>query len=200
MATHSSILARRIPGTGEPGGLPSMGSHRVGHDWSDLAVAVAVVDLWGRNTFGVSLVAQTIKNLPAMQKTWVWSLGREDLERGMATYSIIFAWRIPWTEKRGGLQSMGSQRVRHDWMTNTFTSFLNTCLWKRNRLGSDKPPSFPYEIKLPHLLMKSNVLCALSVSTYNCLNVGLDHICPGNSPSSFPLLHQWYCCVMASFP
>ena len=41
MATHSSILARRIPGTGEPGGLPSMGSHRVGHDWSDLAAAVA---------------------------------------------------------------------------------------------------------------------------------------------------------------
>ena len=41
MATHSSVLAWRIPGTGEPGGLPSMGSHRVGHDWSDLAAAVA---------------------------------------------------------------------------------------------------------------------------------------------------------------
>ena len=87
------------------------------------------------------------------------------------------------------LQRVG-QSLMQDIHTNTFTSFLNTCLWKRNRLGSDKPPSFPYEIKLPHLLMKSNVLCALSVSTYNCLNVGLDHICPGNSPSSFPLLHQ----------
>ena len=149
--------------------------------------------MWGRNRFGFSLVAQTIKNLSAMQETRVWSLDWEDpLERGMATYSIIFAWRTPWTEKHGGLQSMGSQRVRHDWMTNTITSLLNTCLWKRNRLGSDKPPSLPYEIKLPHFLMKSNVLCAFSVSTYNCLNVGLDHICPGNSPSSFPLLHQWY--------
>ena len=43
MATHSSVLAWRIPGTGEPGGLPSMGSHRVGHDWSDLAAAAAAV-------------------------------------------------------------------------------------------------------------------------------------------------------------
>ena len=45
MATHSSVLAWRIPGTGEPGGLPSMGSHRVGHDWSDLAVAAATVEV-----------------------------------------------------------------------------------------------------------------------------------------------------------
>ena len=45
MATHSSVLAWRIPGTGEPGGLPSMGSHRVGHDWSDLAAAAAVGNL-----------------------------------------------------------------------------------------------------------------------------------------------------------
>ena len=44
MATHSSVLAWRFPGTGEPGGLPSMGSHRVGHDWSDLAAAAAAVD------------------------------------------------------------------------------------------------------------------------------------------------------------
>ena len=47
MATHSSILAWRIPGMGEPGGLPSTGSHRVGHDWSDLAAAAAVLGLWG---------------------------------------------------------------------------------------------------------------------------------------------------------
>ena len=49
-----------------------------------------------------------VKNLPAMRETWVRSLGREDpLERGMATHSSILAWRIPWTEKPGGLQSMG---------------------------------------------------------------------------------------------
>ena len=62
-----------------------------------------------------SLVAQTVKNLPAMQATWVPSLGQEDsLEKGMATHSSILAWRIPWTEEPGGLQSRGSQRVRHD--------------------------------------------------------------------------------------
>ena len=56
-----------------------------------------------------------IKNLHAMQETWVRSLGWEDpLEKGMATHSSILDWRIPWTEVCGGLQSMGSQRVRHD--------------------------------------------------------------------------------------
>ena len=57
-----------------------------------------------------SLGAQTIKNLPAIQETWVRSLGVEDpLEKGMATHSTILAWRIPWVEEPGGLQSMGSQ-------------------------------------------------------------------------------------------
>ena len=55
-----------------------------------------------------SLVAQMVKNLPEMQETWVHSLGREDpLEKGMATHSSILAWRIPWTEEPGKLQSMG---------------------------------------------------------------------------------------------
>ena len=62
-----------------------------------------------------SLVAQMIKNLPAMRDTWVPSLGWEDpLEEGMATHSSIPAWRIPWAEEPGGLQSIGSQRVGHD--------------------------------------------------------------------------------------
>ena len=56
-----------------------------------------------------------IKNLPAIQETWVQSLGWEDtLERGMATHSSILAWEIPWIEEPGKLQSMGSQRVGHD--------------------------------------------------------------------------------------
>ena len=60
-------------------------------------------------------MAQLVKNPPAMQETWVRSLGWEDpLEKGMATHSSILAWRTPWTEEPGGLQSMGSQRVRHD--------------------------------------------------------------------------------------
>ena len=62
-----------------------------------------------------SLVAQLVKNPPAMQETYIQSLGWEDpLEEDMATHSSILAWRIPWTEEPGGLQSMGLQRVRHD--------------------------------------------------------------------------------------
>ena len=66
-------------------------------------------------------VAQTIKNLPAMQETQVWSLCWEDpLEKWTATNSSVLAWKIPWTEETSRLQSMGSQRVRHDWVTDTF--------------------------------------------------------------------------------
>ena len=152
MATHSSVIAWRIPGMGEPGGLLSMRSHRVGHDWSDLAAAAAPDliflanllpqssplskgQLWrsigiphssvgkesacnagdtssisgsGRSAGGeigyplqyswVPLVAQLVKNPPAMRETWVWLLGWEDpLEKGKATHSSILAWRIPWT-------------------------------------------------------------------------------------------------------
>ena len=62
-----------------------------------------------------SVVAQTVKNLPAMQETWVRSMSWEDpLEKGMATHCSILAWRIPWPEEPVGLQSMGSQRVRHN--------------------------------------------------------------------------------------
>ena len=60
-------------------------------------------------------MAQMVKNLPAMQETWVRSLGHEDpLEKEMVTLSSILAWRIPWTEEPGGLQSIGLQRIRQD--------------------------------------------------------------------------------------
>ena len=63
----------------------------------------------------ISLIAQLVKNLPAMQETWVRFLGWEDpLEKEMAIHSSILAWKIPWTEQAGGLQSMGSQRVGHN--------------------------------------------------------------------------------------
>ena len=62
-----------------------------------------------------SLVVQMVKNLPAMKETWVRFLGQEvPLEKGMATHSSILAWKIPWPEEPGGLQSMGSQRVGHN--------------------------------------------------------------------------------------
>ena len=89
------------------------------------------------------LVAQTVKNLPAMWETQVWSLAWEDpLEKGMATHSSILAWRVSWTEEPGGLQCLGSQNVicnvicltsanvRHDWK-------INTCRWFRFVLKSE---------------------------------------------------------------
>ena len=64
---------------------------------------------------GAFLSAQLVKNLPAIQETWVRSLGWEDLlEKGMATHSSILAWRIPWIEEPGGLQSIGSQTAGQD--------------------------------------------------------------------------------------
>ena len=69
-------------------------------------------------------LAQTIKHLPTVWENWVRSLGQEDpLEKGMAIHSSTLAWKIPWTEKRSRLQSMGSQRVGHDWATTLFPFF-----------------------------------------------------------------------------
>jgi len=115
MATHSSVLAWRIPGTGEPGGLPSLGSHRVGHDWSNLAAAAAT---WSscsekclmrfRNICWV-LPHSSVHKESATQETQVRFLGREDpLEKEMATHSSMLAWRIPWSQEPGRLQSMWS--------------------------------------------------------------------------------------------
>ena len=71
------------------------------------------------NKESTSLVAQMVKHMPTMQETWVQSLGQEDLlEKEMATHSHILAWKIPWMEEPGRLQSIGSQRFRHDWVTS----------------------------------------------------------------------------------
>ena len=86
-------LRLHAPNAGDPGLTPTQGArfHRA------------------------SLVAQTAQNLPAVQETQVQSLGQEDpLEKRIATHSSILAWRIPWTEESGRLQSMGSQSVGHD--------------------------------------------------------------------------------------
>ena len=74
---------------------------------------------------GASVVAQSVKNLPATQETQFLSLGRDDpLEKGMATHSITLAWRIPWTEEPGGLQSMGVAKSRIRFSGQTPTAFL----------------------------------------------------------------------------
>ena len=77
-----------------------------------------------------SLVTQKVKRLPAMWETWVPSLGWEDpLEKEMATHSSILAWKIPWTEEPGRLQSMGSQTVRQLWRTSLFLTDKDRRLW-----------------------------------------------------------------------
>ena len=77
------------------------------------ALGISIRLIWA------SLVAQRLKHLPPMRETWVRSLGREDpLEKEMAIHSSLLAWRISWMEKPGRLQSMGSQRVGHDWATS----------------------------------------------------------------------------------
>ena len=75
------------------------------------------------------LVAQTVRNLPTVQDTWVQSVGQEDpLEKGMATHSSILARRIPWTEEPGRPKSMGLQRVGHNWATNN-SNFSYLCCY-----------------------------------------------------------------------
>ena len=84
------------------------------------------------------LMAQTIKRLPAMRETQAWSLGWEDpLEKEMAINSRTIPWKIPWTEEPGRLQSMGSQRVGHDWVTSLYTSW---CLHLKGKSISSLQP------------------------------------------------------------
>ena len=76
-----------------------------------------------------SLVAQMVKHLPSMWETWVQSLGWEDpLEEEMATHSSIPVWKIPWTKESDRLQSVGSQRVRHHWVTSLHFNIINLIL------------------------------------------------------------------------
>ena len=125
MATHSSILAWRVPGMGEPGGLPSQGSHRVGHDWSDLAAAAAWWSMgFPGGTSGKEPACQCRRCKKHGFHPWDGKISWRR-STGMATNSNILAWEIPWTEECGGLQSMGSQRIGHNWAINTFTSVTN---------------------------------------------------------------------------
>ena len=76
------------------------------------------------------LVTQIVKNLPAMSETWVRSLDQEDLlEKGIATHSSILAWKIPWTEEAGWLQSVELQRIGYNWSANTHTHHDITYKW-----------------------------------------------------------------------
>ena len=94
--------------------IPLMGASRGNHSWLRQRTLCFTLALF---TIATSLVAQTVRHLPTMWETRVQSLGWEDLlEKKMATHSSILAWQIPWMEEPGGLQSMGLQRVGHDWV------------------------------------------------------------------------------------
>ena len=94
-------------------------------------------------------MALSVKNPPTMQETWVWSLGWEDnLEEGMATQSSILAWRIPWTEEPGGLQSLGSQRVRYNWETKTAYGTNISVKFNVKLPAANKPAGFTVKQEL----------------------------------------------------
>ena len=113
--------------TGWPG--PREGSGKASqHKWHRAGCNVLLCSLMLYTSCSCYHTDHGVKNLPAMQETRVRSLGQEaPLEKEMATHSSILTWRIPWPEKPGGVHSMGSQRVGHDWATNAFIVILSTC-------------------------------------------------------------------------
>ena len=117
-------------------------------------------------------MSQTVKNSPAMPETWVCSLGQEDpLEKGMATHFSILAWKIPWIVEPGQLQSMGSQRVRHNSETNTFiTTWVSL-------LGSNKDYSMGDNRNCASLKTETSKIHRVTLATVNVSKkfVGWNH-------------------------
>ena len=131
MATHSSVLAWRIPETGEPVGLLSLGSHRVGHDWKWLSSSSSSSIHWKDWcwSWNSNTLATSCEELTHWKRPWCWERlkagGKEDNREQYGWMASLTRWTRVWassrswwwTEKPGMLQSMGSQRVRHDWAT-----------------------------------------------------------------------------------
>ena len=139
---HSSVGKESACHARKPGSIPGSGRS------AGEGISYPLQYSWA------SLVAQLVKNPPEMRETWVWSLGWEDLlEKGKATHSSILAWRIPWT-----VQSMGSQRVRHNWLT--FTFHLKKQLDLQIFPLSPKPlPSCHQETTLPYSSINLEIYC-----------------------------------------
>ena len=146
MTTHSSVLAWRIPWTEESGRLQSMGLQKSQAWLSDqhtqlfpgrsgvktqVVFHLLVLSLLPYVTFPVlfqildCFYFKSIRKVDNINTNCIGVNGRNPLEKGMATHSSILAWRIPWTEKPGGLQSVRSQREGHDWATNTHKKSIN---------------------------------------------------------------------------
>ena len=152
---------------GEPGGLQSTELKRVGHDWETSLTSLLM---------RTSLVAQTVKRLSTEQETWVQSLGRKDpLEKETATRSSNLAWKMPWTEEPGRLQSMGSLRVGHDWGTSLHFNDLFLVAWVLEHAHSVVTSSF-----CPHELQLSMFLCPWDLPGKN-FGVGCHFLLQGSS-------------------
>ena len=107
-----------------------------------------------------------VKNLPSLWESWLWSLGWDDpLEKGKATHSRILAWRIPWTEEPGGLQSMGSQTAGYDWVTNTFTFTYLSVHTHKNHNPQQHPQIWELEKAKAFISKLQRSLTELSTST-----------------------------------
>ena len=146
----------------------------------------------------VSLVAQMVKNLPAMWGNRVQSLGREDLlEKDMATHSSILAWRIPWTKEPSRLQSIGSQRVWHDWVTNTFKVVILIVNKRFSQVFPERVSCLGlrwlFWFSLPSTGLPLNILKVESVTLatlgLGLLSVPLVPSCSTWSPCGFPKRH-----------
>ena len=112
MANHSSILVWRAPWTEEPGGLQSIWSHRLGHDWSNFTYTHLSWFYYNDVQFLENRIINTC-NYHNIMCILAYSA-----EKAIAPHSSTLAWKIPWTEEPGGVQSMGSLRVGHDWMSS----------------------------------------------------------------------------------
>ena len=118
MAIHSSILAWTNPWTEEPGGVQSLGSQRVRHNWATntlICICSSFCFQWVVVLYKMLSVFSYVY-LPPIYLLW-WGV-HIFLEKATATHSSTLAWKIPWMEEPGRLQSMGSLRVRHDWATS----------------------------------------------------------------------------------
>ena len=152
-------------------------------------------------TIPASLVAQMVKNLSAMWETQVQSVGQEDpLEKEMAPHSSILAWRIPWTEEPGRLQSTGSQRVGHNW-ESYFTSSLY------NHKGFDLGHTwmvcgFPYFIQFKPEFCNKELMIWVTMSSRSCfcwLYRASPSLAAKNVTNLISVLIIWWCpCVESS--
>ena len=151
-----------------------------------------------------SLVAQRVKNLPAMQETGVQSLGQEDaLKKGIASHSSILACRILWTENPDGLQSMGLQRVRHDWAINTHSLFITSATreaWQpRDHQSNVASPGFPNSSSHcallwsgePRLSLPTRLMTGKRAGNDLSIFVSLQAWAPP------PILEDYICCSVA---